>query len=216
MGKTNITMIFDMDGTLIDTEKYFRKCWPKAASHFGYHMTDEQALALRSLGRPFAPIKFREMFGEDVDYAKIRTYRKILMEAEIEKNGIQLKEGAVELLKFLKEKGVTTAVATASDMERTTRYLQSVGIYKYFDKLISATMVPQGKPAPDIYLYACQELGVKPKDAFAIEDSPNGVISGYRAGCKVIMVPDQTQADEKLSKMLYAKADTLIDLKDLI
>ena len=61
-------VIFDLDGTLIDTEKYYRICWPKAVEHFGYTMTDEQALSLRSLGRPYAPERFREWYGEDFDY----------------------------------------------------------------------------------------------------------------------------------------------------
>ena len=216
MSKRDITIIFDMDGTLIDTEKYFRVCWPKAAKHFGYHMTDEPALSLRSLGRPYAPAKFKEMFGEDVDYDKIRTYRKILMEAELSKNGLELMPGAKELLIYLKENNVKTAVATASDLGRTKRYLSDAGILEYFDELISATMVEKGKPAPDIYLYACNELGIDPENVYAVEDSPNGVLSAFRAGCKVIMVPNQTQPDEDLSKCLYAKADTLLDLKELV
>ena len=64
-------VIFDLDGTLIDTERYYRIYWPKALEHFGYHLTDEQALALRSLGRPFAPKQFKEWFGEDFDYIKV-------------------------------------------------------------------------------------------------------------------------------------------------
>ena len=87
---------------------------------------------------------------------------------------------------------------------------------EYFDELISATMVEKGKPAPDIYLYACNELGIDPENVYAVEDSPNGVLSAFRAGCKVIMVPNQTQPDEDLSKCLYAKADTLLDLKELV
>ena len=60
------TIIFDMDGTLIDTEKYYRIFWPKALAAFGYEMSDEQALSMRSLGRPFAPIHLKEMFGTTV------------------------------------------------------------------------------------------------------------------------------------------------------
>lgn len=62
------TIIFDMDGTLIDTEKYYRKCWPMALAAFGFEMTDEQALSFRSLGRSFALLHFKEMFGETIDY----------------------------------------------------------------------------------------------------------------------------------------------------
>lgn len=210
------TIIFDMDGTLIDTEKYFRRCWPKALAAFGYHMTDEQALSLRSLGRPFAPEHLKAMFGDKIDYHQVREKRKELVEECIKEQGIQLKPGVRELLTWLKEHNIRTAIATATDMERTHRYLTQLGILGYFDKLISATMVKEGKPSPDIYLYACEQMGRSPKECIAVEDSPNGVLSAYRAGCKVVMVPDQTQPDEELKEKLYACVDSLAELRELL
>lgn len=197
-------VLFDMDGTLIDTECYYRRCWPMALAAFGYHMTDEQALFMRSLGRPFAPAQLKSWFGEDLDYWAVRDKRKELMEEMIAAEGIQLKPGAVELLEYLNQKGITAAVATATDLERANRYLEQIGLLPYFDRVISATQVKEGKPSPDIYEFACRELGLLPKNCIAVEDSPNGVRSAYRAGCKVIMVPDQTQPDEELSKCLYS------------
>lgn len=210
------TIIFDMDGTLIDTEKYFRACWPKALAAFGYEMSDEQALSMRSLGRPFAPAHLKEMFGESIDYTQVREKRKELVEACIQEQGIQLKPGVIELLQWLKNKNIRAAIATATDMERTNRYLKMLGIHEYFDQLISATMVKEGKPSPDIYLYACEQLGRKPKECIAVEDSPNGVLSAYRAGCKVVMVPDQTAPDEELKSKLFACVDTLTDIQELL
>ncbi len=216
IGKEIKTIIFDMDGTLIDTEKYYRICWPKALAEFGYKMTDEQALSMRSLGRPFAPRKLQEMFGETLDYTMVRTRRKELMETCIKEEGIQLKKGAIELLSYLKEKRITAAIATATDIERATDYLKQLDLLPFFEHIISATMVEEGKPSPDIYLYACEQLGQLPEHCIAVEDSPNGVLSAYRAGCNVIMVPDQTQPDEELSRFLYAKADSLLDIIELI
>ena len=68
--------IFDLDGTLIDTEKLYRKYWPMALRDFGYELSDERALKLRSLGRPFAPAQFKEWYGEDFDYNLVRQRRK--------------------------------------------------------------------------------------------------------------------------------------------
>lgn len=209
------TVIFDMDGTLIDTEKYYRECWPKAMAAFGFEMSDAQALEMRSMGRPFAPIHLKKVFGESLDYHQVRNKRKELVEECIRERGIQLKPGAIEILQWLRENQIPAAVATATDMERTERYLKMLGIYEYFDRLISATMVAEGKPSPDIYLYACAEMGMKPGDCIAVEDSPNGVKSAYRAGCKVVMVPDQSRPDAELEKMLYACVDNLNDLRKI-
>ncbi|MBO4695837.1 MAG: HAD family phosphatase [Lachnospiraceae bacterium] len=208
-------VLFDMDGTLIDTERYFRVFWPKAMAEFGFTMSDEQALQMRSLGRPFAPAKLKEWFGETVDYPTIRARRTKMMEAEFAKDGLQLKAGAEEILEELQRRGIPAYVVTASPIERTERYLTQVGIRKYFPRIISATEVKQGKPAPDVYEYACREIGLEPSECAAVEDSPNGVLSAYRAGCKVIMVPDQSDAEE-MREYLYAVAPTLKEIGELL
>lgn len=205
-------VLFDMDGTLIDTEKYYRVFWPKAMAEFGYHMTDEQVLSMRSLGRPFAPARLKEWFGEELDYYAVRARRTEMMEAQLDVDGIQLKPGAVEILEELRRRGILAAVATATPPERTEKYLGLTGIRPYFSKIISATQVKEGKPSPDIYLYACEQLGLAPEECMAVEDAPNGILAAYRAGLRVVMVPDQTQPTAELQGMLYANVDRLDDL----
>ena len=209
-------VIFDLDGTLIDTEKYYRLAWPAAVAKFGFTMTDEQALYIRSLGKPFSSAQFLEWFGPECDFEAIKDYRKKLMNEILEKNGIELKPGAVEILDFLKENGYMTAIATANPYDRTVKYLKQIGLYNYFDKIICVNMVNEGKPSPDVYDYSCKELNLSPDECIAVEDSPNGVLSAYRAGCKVIMIPDQSEPDEELMQCLYARCDNLMEIKNYI
>ena len=208
--------IFDLDGTLIDTEKLYRKYWPMALRDYGYELSDERALMLRSLGRPFAPAKFKEWYGEDFDYNLVRQRRKEYVEGHIAKYGVELRPGVREILTFLRDKKITVAIATATDLERTKKYLEMTGISEFFTDIICATMVKCGKPAPDIYKYACEKLNKKPSECFAVEDAPNGVKSAYDAGLKVIFIPDQAPSDDSFKSMIFAEFDNIWELHQLL
>ena len=215
--KTSVkAVIFDLDGTLIDTEKIYRMIWPQAMASLGYVFTEEMYLQLRSLGRPFAPRRFKEWFGEDFDYDNARRVRKGLFDAYVAKNGIQIKKGAIELLDFLHTKNIVTAIATATDLDRAKEYLDMVGLTNHFDRILSATMVDEGKPSPKVYQFACEELGLNPGDCMAVEDAPNGVKSANAAGLKVVMIPDQSEADDDLKTLLYAYLPSLDKIIDII
>ena len=215
MEKEIKAVLFDMDGTLTDTERLYQIAWPKTLAHFGYEMSPDKPLTLRSLGRPFAVQQFKEWYGEDFDYWEVRNYRKQMVEEMLAETGIPLKLGAKEILSWLRDNNIFTALVTANDKDRATRYTKKIGLFEYFDAIICADMVEQGKPAPDIYAHACKELNLPPEQTFAVEDSPNGCLSAYRAGCNVIMIPDLTEPDEELKSKLYARLDCLMDIKDL-
>ena len=209
-------VIFDMDGLLLDTEKLLIRFWIQAANEAGFPMTLEQALSIRSLHRSFAIPYLQGLFGETFDYVGIRSRRMELMSAYLSQNPLELKRGAVELLSFLNEKDIPAAVATATDYERTKEYLTKVGIFDSFRRIVCATMVARGKPEPDIYIYAAEQLGLKPEECIALEDSPNGVKSAASAGCRTIMIPDLTEPDEELSRLAFATARSLDGVIDII
>lgn len=209
-------VIFDLDGTLIDTEKIYRVIWPKAMKQLGYEFGDERYLELRSLGRPYAPRKFKEWYGEDFDYDGARRVRKVLFDEYLRENGIERKPGAAELVEYLRGKGITTAICSATDPERCAQYMEMTGLDGLFDKVISATMVDEGKPSPKVYLYACEQLGLKPSECIAVEDAPNGIRSAAAAGMRVIMVPDQSEPDKELTELLWAKVCRLDEIMSLI
>lgn len=209
-------VIFDMDGLIIDTEKILMECWLKAAHHYGYAMTREQVLGIRGMAAKFSIPKLKAQLGEDFDYYKVREMRMDLMNAHVNKYGVEEKPGLGELLNYLKENGYRTAVATATDLERTTRYLSSIGRLGYFDEIVCAIMVKSGKPAPDIYLEAAARLKINPESCMALEDSPNGILSAYRAGMHPVMIPDLSGPDEETSKLLYGCVPNLAEVIPLL
>lgn len=209
-------VIFDLDGTLTDTEKYFQRAWAEAGERSGFELDREKTLALRSLGMPFVDGQLKKWFGEACRPAEIRALTHSIFNSIAAEHGVRLKPGAKELLAWLKAKGVVIALATAGSTDRAEKQLAETGVRGFFDKVISANMVARGKPAPDTYLHACSVLGVRPEEAVAVEDSPNGVKSACAAGCRVIMVPDQTEPDGEIKPMLFACVNSLGDIIGLV
>ena len=209
-------VIFDMDGVIIDTEPLLAKYWQQAAREFGFPMEYEQALQLRSCSEKYASPYLKKTFGESFDYRTVRARRKELMNEDIEKNGIVKKKGIDEALDYLDSTDLIKAVATATDLERAEKYLKLVGLYRRFDVICCGSMVKNGKPDPDIYFLAAEKIGVPPDRCIAVEDSPNGIKSAYSAGMHPVMIPDLTQPDEELSKLLFKKLSSLSELPDIL
>lgn len=209
------TILFDMDGTLFDTEKHYQWAWRKAIADAGYELDASEVLKLRSLGAPYNVAQFQEWFGEEVDYRAIRQERVDLMK-DMLAHEIPLKPQVPQTLEKLRQMGYSMAVVTATAQEQAVSNLKLAGLLPFFDHVISASMVKRGKPAPDVYLYACEVLGVQPENCYAVEDSPNGVMSAHAAGCRTIMIPDLSQPDAELSQLLYRKLDTFGELINIL
>lgn len=209
-------VLFDMDGLVLDTEKLYTRFWREAARDLGYPMTFEQALGMRSLNRDLGQAKLEAFFGPGISYSEVRHRRIQLMDAHIEKYGIDAKPGIRELLDFLKANGILCAITSSSPMENIRRHLAAHDLLHRFDRLCSGYDVPNGKPAPDIYLLGAAALALRPEECLALEDSPTGILSAYRAGCLAVMVPDLDQPDHETMKLLYAKADSLPDVIPLL
>lgn len=208
--------IFDMDGVLLNSEILYQRFWLMALEHFGYNPEPEQMLQLQSLSGKNAEKKLKEFFGEQLDYQRTKQKRIELMDSYIEQNGVEMKNGADTTLKALKEMGLRTALATSSPSERAKNHLSRVGIYDYFDKYICGEMVQNSKPAPDIYLMACEKLGLNPDECIAVEDSQNGAISAITAGCRTIVVPDISPCSDKVLKEAFAVTDSIINIPKII
>ncbi len=209
-------VIFDLDGLILDTERLYRRFWQEACALSGYTMTFEQYLSLRSLDRRLARELLKEYFGEEFDYQTVHDDRVRLMAEYIDKHGVSAKSGVRELTDYLGKSGIKTAVATATNYERADSHLRLAGVRDCFGTIVCAQQVPHGKPAPDVYIYACKTLGLAPENCIALEDSPNGIRSAYSAGCVPIVVPDMDEPTQEILGMAYAKADTLVDVIDIV
>ena len=209
-------VLFDMDGLVLDTEKLYTRFWMESAHDLGFPMSFQQALGLRSLNRTAGQEKLTEYFGPGISYSEVRNHRIELMDAYIEKYGIDVKPGIFELMDHLESQGISSAITSSSPMENIRRHLSAHNLLHRFDKLCSGYDVPKGKPEPDIYLHGAASLGLRPEECLALEDSPTGILSAYRAGCMSVMVPDQDQPSEETISLLYAKADSLSDIISLL
>ena len=209
-------VLLDMDGLVLDTEKLYARFWMEAAHFYGFPMTYEQVLGMRSLNKEAGSRLLRTYFGPTVDYSLVRAKRIELMDAHVAAHGVEAKPGIGPLLDILDRYGIPRAIATSSPEDRARAHLGSLGLEHRFDRILSGHMVAKGKPEPDIYLYAAAQLGLKPEQCLALEDSPAGVESAWRAGCLPVMIPDQDQPDEKIRGKLFALAKDLTQVAELI
>lgn len=209
-------VLFDMDGLVLDTEKLYARFWKEACRFYGYPMTQEQAMQMHSANHTLGAENLRRFFGPDVDYEQCRQKRIELMDAYIAANGVEAKAGIVPLLDYLDSVQIPAAITSSSPADRIRQHLGSLGLLHRFCRICTAYDVPTGKPAPDIYLYGAASLGLAPEECLALEDAPTGIASAYRAGCLCTVIPDQDQPDRDTLEHCYARADSLLDIIDLL
>ena len=209
-------VLFDMDGVVIDSERLFTRFWMESAADLGFPMTREQALQLRSLRREQGIEKMEAFFGPAANFDEIRAHRIELMEAHIARYGVDEKPGIRKLLALLKEKDIPCAITSSSALAVVRERLGRLGILEGFTALCSGKDVPNGKPFPDIYLAGAAAIGVAPERCLAIEDSPTGLEAAWRAGCMGVFVPDQDQPDDVTLSRCFARADSLLDVMELL
>ena len=209
-------IVFDMDGLMFDTERLSAEGWAFAGKQMGLDITEN--IIVKALGLSIENTKrvFLNELGEAFDFSAARKIKVDYMTSYIENNGLPMKTGLIELLDYLTVNHFKITVATSTERERAQYYFDKAGISKFFDKIVCGDMIERGKPEPDIYLTASGIIGVDPYECLALEDSPMGILSAYRAGMKPVMIPDLLQPDEGTNRLLYAKLPTLLDVIELL
>lgn len=209
-------VVFDMDGVLFDTERVCMESWIAVAKEDKLPGMEE--IFPRCIGRNANDSKqiVLEAYGQDFDYDAFRKKASDWFWDYIGKSGLPVMPGVEEILAWLKEKGWIIGLASSTRSSSVRSHLEQAGIRDYFQAVITGDMVEHSKPLPDIYLMACQELGVEPSEAYAIEDSPNGIRSAHAAGMCPLMVPDMLQPDEEIKRLSCRVFKNLTEVLEFI
>ena len=180
-------VLWDMDGTLVDTEPYWMAAETPLVETFGGTWSHEQALALVGLGLEDSARIFQSA-GVQMGVRDIIDHLTDDVMAQLGKTGVPFRPGARELLADLRAAGIKTGLVTMS-MRRMADTVVDLIDFEAFDVVIAGDDATRPKPFPDPYLQACAALGVSPAESVAIEDSPNGIRSAVASGAAVIGVP---------------------------
>lgn len=207
-------VVFDMDGLLFDTERLCMKSWVQVAKEWdipdmekvfpqciGLNANDTRSLVLAHYGQDFPLEKFQK---EASDWFR----------ADIAQNGLPVMTGVKEILSYLNTTDYLIGLASSTKYDSVVKKLEMAGIREYFSVIVTGDMVEHSKPRPDIYLLACEKLGVEPGQAYALEDSPNGIRAAHSAGMKPIMVPDMIAPDEEMERLSFLICKDLLEVKE--
>jgi HAD superfamily hydrolase (TIGR01509 family) len=205
-------VVFDLDGTLIDSEALVREAYRHTSAQFGVSMSDAQFMALIGLNRDDNDKTLLTYWGADFPLADFHeANRKHLLEQTA-----PLKAGVRELLDALDAHRLRYALATSSGLLWVGRHFDAYGFHDRFHTVVTREDVENGKPHPEPYLKAAAALRVAPGDVLALEDSHAGVTAAHAAGCMVIMIPDLLAPNDDMRAKALRVVESLHDVIALI
>jgi len=208
-------VLFDMDGTVFDTERIYREAWFYAAEAVGFGDMEELLARIFGTSEKDIGTYVYKTYGEVFPYERMLAIRADRIKSKVEENGIPLKPGVPEVFDQLREKGIVSALATSAPKFRVDDFLAKSGLKEQFLAIITGERVTRSKPAPDIFLLAARELGLRPEECMVVEDSHNGAKAGYVAGMPVVLVPDLQEFTPEIAPFVTHHLTTLSDLPDL-
>ncbi|HEY4342380.1 MAG TPA: HAD family phosphatase [Steroidobacteraceae bacterium] len=202
-------VIFDMDGTLLDTERVAQEAFFTTCEELGVSPRTDLLLRCVGAAEPIARRVIREGYGPTLDSDAFFAAWSGHFTRLSKDTPAPVKEGAVALLDTVAQLGLPMAIATSSGTAHALEKLRRAGLLERFKAVIGADQVSRPKPDPEVYLAAAAQLGVDPQACLAIEDSEYGVRAAHAAGMTVIQVPDMTQPTADLRALGHIVLDSL-------
>ena len=205
-------VIFDMDGVIFDTEKVYLDVWSNVFENYGYKMTKEIYSSVLGTGRENVKKVFLQQFGNELPIEVMYKEKDENLAKAIDA-GVPLKDGAVEILIYLKENNYKIALATSATTERALKQLSEANIESFFDVIVCRDEVKETKPNPEIFLKAAEKLMRTPEECIVIEDSKAGIIAARKAGMIGIHIVDLKEADEEILNQCYKSFNNLNEIR---
>ena len=208
---TNI--IFDMDGTLLNTEPIYFKCYQQAAEPMGLKFTFELFESCIGMSVEDSSKLVKSYFGRDVDVAYLYAQCGRNFEQYMQTHPIPMKPCAKETLQYFHSRGLKMGVATSNISRWVEKLLEKAQIASYFSAVVTSDQVDKPKPDPEVYWRVAQKLGADVSQCLAIEDSVAGATAAISAGMRTIVVPDLKQPNSFVRSNAFRIYNSLCDIQ---
>ena len=205
-------VVFDMDGVIFDTERLVIEFWKEVAKKHNIPNVEHTCIQCLGTNRVRTREIFLENYGADFPFDPYRAKVTELFNTHYKGVPLPTKPGIRELLNYLQEQDIKVGLASSTAQHLVRDEIGTAGLLPYFQTLVCGDMVEHSKPAPDIFLKACEILNADPTKSIAIEDSFNGIRSAHCAGMTPIMVPDQVQPTDEIRTLAFHVMPSLLDV----
>ena len=205
-----------MDGLLIDSEKIYFLSARACSADYHYGLTDELILSTMGLNLTATYQRFSDVLGIDFPMEDFLKHERVYHKKFLDDLGLQKKKGVDELFAYLDQNGIKKAIATSTYKKRAEMFLQMANIPGPIDHMTCGDELKESKPEPEIYLKAASAFPFDKDEILAFEDSPNGILSAYNAGLKVVHIPDLAYVSEEIKEKSFIVLDDLSQAIKLI
>ena len=207
------TIIFDIDGTLINTEKYTISSKIIEGKKFGYDISEEVVINSLGMAKNVSNEYYKNIYGNEFPCEELRLKRTEYIINALENNEVEYKKGAKELIEYLLKNKYKLALVSSSGSLLINKYVEHLDLFKHFNVIITGEDVKNGKPNPDGFLLALKKLNSIPKKSLVIEDSKNGVLAAKKGNIRCVFIEDYFKLNDEIkSNATYI----LNDLKGVI